>query len=76
MPETVSHGVNGYLVGVKSVDDLVHSMQYFLEDPKLIEFMGQRSREIALNIYDVHQVNAHMLREMGIIDINLESGAC
>jgi len=74
--ETVSHGVNGYLVGVKSVNDLVHSMQYFIEDPKLIELMGQRSREIALNKYDVHQVNAYMLREMGIIDINLESGAC
>ena len=64
--ETVSHGVNGYLVGVKSIDDLVKSMQYFIEDPKLIELMGQRSREIALNKYDVHQVNAHMLREMGI----------
>ena len=64
--ETVSHGVNGYLVGVKSIDDLVKSMQYCIEDPKLIELMGQRSREIALNKYDVHQVNAHMLREMGI----------
>ncbi len=74
--ETVSHGVNGYLVRVKSVDDLVKSMQYFIEDPKLIELMGQRSREIALNKYDVHQVNKHMLAEMGIIDINLESGAC
>lgn len=64
--ETVAHGVNGYLVEVKSVDDLVKSMQYFIEDPKLIVLMGQRSREIALNKYDVHQVNAHMLREMGI----------
>ncbi|MCA4780527.1 glycosyltransferase family 4 protein [Acinetobacter towneri] len=64
--ETVSHGVNGYLVGVKSVDDLVQCMQYFIEDPKLIEYMGQRSREIAMNKYDVHQVNKHMLAEMGI----------
>ncbi|WP_180041230.1 MULTISPECIES: glycosyltransferase family 4 protein [unclassified Acinetobacter] len=64
--ETVSHGVNGYLVGVKSVDDLVQCMQYFIEDPKLIEYMGQRSREIALNKYDVHQVNKHLLAEMGI----------
>lgn len=64
--ETVSHGVNGYLVAVKSVNDLVQSMQYFIEDPKLIEYMGQRSREIALNKYDVHQVNKHMLAEMGI----------
>ncbi|MDH0834310.1 glycosyltransferase family 4 protein [Acinetobacter johnsonii] len=64
--ETVSHGVNGYLVGVKSVDDLVQSMQYFIEDPKLIEYMGQRSREIALNKYDVLQVNKHMMAEMDI----------
>ncbi|HAY5568776.1 glycosyltransferase family 4 protein [Acinetobacter lwoffii] len=65
--ETVSNGVNGYLVGVKSVDDLVQAMQYFIEDPKLIESMGQRSREIALNKYDVHQVNQHMLTEMQLI---------
>lgn len=65
--ETVSNGVNGYLVGVKSVDDLVQSMQYFIEDPQLITYMGQRSREMALNKYDVHQVNRHMLTEMQII---------
>lgn len=64
--ETVSHGVNGYLVAVKSVDELVQCMQYFIEDPKLIEYMGQRSREIALNKYDVHQVNKHMMAEMDI----------
>ena len=64
--ETVQHGQNGYLVGVKSVNDLVQSMQYFIEDPKLIEYMGQRSREIALNKYDVNQVNMHMISEMEI----------
>lgn len=62
--ETVSHGINGYLVAVKSVDQLVQSMQYFIEDPKLMISMGQRSREIALNKYDVHQVNKHMMTEM------------
>lgn len=65
--ETVNHGVNGYLVAVKSVDELVQSMRYFIEDPKLIDYMGRRSREIALNKYDVHQVNRHMLTEMGMI---------
>ena len=65
--ETVSNGVNGYLVAVKSVDDLVQSMQYFIEDPQLIAYMGQRSREMALNKYDVQQVNRHMLTEMQII---------
>lgn len=62
--ETVSHGINGYLVAVKSVDQLVQSMQHFIEDPKLMISMGQRSREIALNKYDVHQVNKHMMTEM------------
>lgn len=65
--ETVSHGRNGYLVAVKSVEDLVQSMQYFIEDPQLMANMGQRSREMALNKYDVHQVNRHMLTEMQII---------
>lgn len=64
--ETVTNGVNGYLVAVKSVGELVQSMQYFIEDPRLIEYMGQRSREIALNKYDVHQVNKHMMAEMDI----------
>ena len=64
--ETVSHGINGYLVAVKSVDQLVQSMQHFIEDPKLMISMGQRSREIALNKYDVHQVNKHMMTEMGM----------
>ena len=64
--ETVTNGVNGYLVAVKSVNDLVQSMQYFIEDPKLIESMGERSRDIALNKYDVHQVNKHMIAEMDI----------
>lgn len=64
--ETVVHGVNGYLVAVKSVDELVQSMQFFIEDPKLMTEMGQRSREIALNKYDVHQVNKHMMTEMGM----------
>ena len=64
--ETVANGVNGYLVAVKSVDELVQGMQYFIQDPKLIEYMGQRSREIALNKYDVHQVNKHMMAEMDI----------
>lgn len=65
--ETVINGQNGYLVVVKSVDDLVQTMQYFIEDPKLIRYMGQRSREIALNKYDVHQVNKHMMTEMGML---------
>lgn len=64
--ETVIHGDNGYLVEVKSVECLQRAMQNFIDNPSLIKKMGQRSREIALEKYDVHKVNAYMLKEMGI----------
>ena len=64
--ETVIDGENGFLVPVKSVDALVEAMQKFIDDPELTAKMGKRSREIAEEKYDVHKVNAVMLREMGI----------
>ena len=65
--ETVISGKNGFLVEVKSVSSLVNAMQEFINNPALIEQMGRRSREIALHKYDVHQVNRHMIQEMGLI---------
>lgn len=64
--ETVIDGDNGFLVPVKSVDALVEAMLKFIEDPTLAPRMGKRSRQIAEDKYDVHKVNAVMLREMGI----------
>lgn len=64
--ETVVDGDNGFLVPVKSVDALVHAMQRFIDEPGLAARMGARGRQIAEDKYDVHKVNAVMLREMGI----------
>lgn len=64
--ETVVDGDNGFLVPVKSVDALVEAMTRFIEEPELAARMGKRSREIAVEKYDVHKVNAVMLKEMGI----------
>lgn len=64
--ETVVDGENGFLVPVKSVDALAAAMLRFIENPELMARMGQRSRQIAEDKYDVHKVNAVMLREMGI----------
>ena len=64
--ETVIDGDNGFLVPVQSVDALVEAMLKFIEDPALAPRMGRRSRQIAEDKYDVHKVNAVMLREMGI----------
>ncbi|MEF9919429.1 MAG: glycosyltransferase, partial [Eubacterium sp.] len=65
--ETVVDGDNGFLVEVKSIADLAEAMQKFIEQPELAIQMGKRSREIALNKYDVHQVNKHMMTEMGLL---------
>jgi glycosyltransferase involved in cell wall biosynthesis len=64
--ETVVHGDNGFLVPVKSIDALVAAMEEFLKVPELAARMGRQSRLLAEDKYDVHKVNAVMLREMGI----------
>lgn len=64
--ETVVEGDNGFLVPVRSVEALAAAMARFIEDPTLAGRMGRRSRRIAEDKYDVHKVNAVMLREMGI----------
>ena len=65
--ETVTDGDNGFLVEVKSVESLAKAMEKLILQPELIAKMGQRSREIALYKYDVHQVNKHMMQEMDLI---------
>jgi glycosyltransferase involved in cell wall biosynthesis len=64
--ETVVDLDNGFLVPVKSVDALVQAMLEFINNPALAARMGQRSRQMAEDKYDVHKVNAVMLHEMGI----------
>lgn len=64
--ETVVDGDNGFLVPVKAVNELAAAMLRFVEQPLLAAQMGIRSRQIAEEKYDVHQVNAVMLKEMGI----------
>ena len=62
--ETVTEGENGFLVPPRAVDALVEVMEHFILHPELIAPMGLRSREIAESKFDVHKVNAQMLREM------------
>ena len=64
--ETVRHGENGFLVPVRDTAALADAMLRFLDDPSLIERMGQAARRIAETKYDVHEVNSVMLAEMGL----------
>ena len=64
--ETVMDGENGFLVPVKDVDALADAMMEIIDTPGLAASMGERSRRIAEEKYDVHKVNAAMLEGMGI----------
>lgn len=64
--ETVVDGDNGFLIPVKDADALAQAMLRFIEQPELIAQMGERSRVIAEEKYDVHKVNAQMLKGMGL----------
>ena len=64
--ETVIDGENGYLIPVRSVDVLTEAMARFVDEPELAARMGARSRQLAVEKYDVNKVNAVMLREMGV----------
>lgn len=64
--ETVVDGDNGFLVPVRNVPMLVEAMLDLASNPEVVAHMGARSRLIAEKKYDVHNVNAIMLREMGL----------
>ena len=64
--QTVEEGRNGFLVPVASVDSLVKAMSRLITDDQLAEYMGDQSREIAEQKYDVNRVNTVMLSEMGV----------
>jgi len=42
-------------------------MERFIVEPDLIPKMGQRSREIAVEKFDVRKVNAVILKTMGLL---------
>ncbi len=64
--ETVIDGENGYLVPVRNVSALVNALEKFICQPELIASMGKRSREIAVDKYDVRKVNAQIMKTMGL----------
>ncbi len=64
--ETVVDGRNGYIVPVKATDKLAEAMIRFIDNPALRAAMGQQSRLIAIDKYDVHKVNRSIMQHFGI----------
>ncbi|MNQ79671.1 N,N'-diacetylbacillosaminyl-diphospho-undecaprenol alpha-1,3-N-acetylgalactosaminyltransferase [compost metagenome] len=59
--ETVLDGVNGFLVPVKDPGRLAAAMLKFVEFPALIDRMGEASRFLAEQRYDVNVINNTVL---------------
>jgi len=64
--ETVQEGRNGFLVPVRNAETLAERMERFIEHPELIARMGEESRRIAVEKYDVHKVNEVIMDVMGL----------
>lgn len=59
--EVVIHGENGFLVPKANAEALAERIIWFIKNRDQWEMMGRRSRELAVERYDVHKVNAQML---------------
>lgn len=64
--ETVVPGENGFLVPVENVEAVTQTMLRFVAQPSLISSMGQSSRRIAEERFDVNKVNSVILNAMGL----------
>ena len=64
--ETVVADENGFLVPVRDVPALAQAMTRFIDNPGLLETMGQASRRLAEGRFDVHKINAEMMQALGL----------
>lgn len=71
--DTVIDGRNGFLVPVRNPVALSQAMLRFVDVPALIEKMGDESRAIAIERFDVHKVNDSILTAIGIVKLPLKA---
>lgn len=64
--ETVTDGINGYLVPVKDVSAITDAMEKIIADPQMTAQMAQTARRIAEEKYDVHKVNETIRKTMNL----------
>ena len=65
--ETVVDGENGFLVPPHDPEALAEAMERFILHPELIERMGQASRRLAEERFDVRRANLRIMEEMGLL---------
>jgi glycosyltransferase involved in cell wall biosynthesis len=65
--ETVVKNENGILVPPRDHEKLAEAMEYFIAKPALSKAMGERSRQLARERFDVHIINQLLLENMGLV---------
>ena len=61
---TVTHGVNGFMVPICNPTSLADAMMKFIEHPELVKIMGAESRRIAEERFNVHIINRQIMVAM------------
>ena len=64
--ETVSNGINGYLIPKADTNALINAMIQMIKNKEKLKEMGQESLKIAKQKFDVHQVNRHVMNIMSL----------
>lgn len=57
---------NGFLVPPRDVEAVAKAMTFFIQNPDQIALMGQASRKLAEEVFDVKIVNGIILKAMGL----------
>ena len=65
--ETVIDGQNGYLVPIKNVEELANKMIECCKNIGKVKDMGEKSRKLAEEIFDVRKINNKIIEEMEIV---------
>ena len=64
--ETVISGENGFLIPPHNITALVDRMIWFIDNRKELMRMGSKSRQIAVDRFDVNKINSEMIRSIGL----------
>ncbi|MGK5027966.1 glycosyltransferase family 4 protein [Janthinobacterium sp. MDT1-19] len=64
--DTISDGVNGYMVPARNAAALSDAMLKLIKHPELLAPMGEHGRHMAEEKFDVHKINSVILQAMDI----------
>ena len=64
--QTVEEGTNGFLIPAKNAAALAQAMLKFVMQPALIEVLGRKSRELAVERFDEKKSTSRLLAAMGL----------